>query len=87
MRSSIHDLRCAFEGALRTESYRSLDVQLLGPAPAPVTRVNNTYRYRLTLCGQNSRTLRALAADYLRQFSKDRRNKGVFAFADVNSYD
>ena len=87
VRSSIHDLRCAFEGALRTESYRSLDVQLLGPAPAPVTRVNNTYRYRLTLCGQNSRTLRALAADYLRQFSKDRRNKGVFAFADVNSYD
>ena len=49
--------------------------------------VPGTYRYRLTLCGQNSRTLRALTADYLRQFSKDRRNKGVFAFADVNSYD
>ena len=87
VRAAIAGLRGAFEGALRTEGYRNLGVELLGPAPAPVTRVNNTYRYRLTLCGQNSRTLRALVADYLRQFSKDRRNKGVFAFADVNSYD
>ena len=87
VRAGAAGLRSAFEGALRTEDYRTLDVQLLGPAPAPVTRINNTYRYRLTLCGHNSRTLRALVADYLRQFSKDRRNKGVFAFADVNSYD
>ena len=87
VRASAADLRIAFQGALHTESYRSLDVLLLGPAPAPVTRINNTYRYRLTLCGQNSRPLRALVADYLRQFSKDRRNRGVFAHADVNSYD
>ena len=87
VRASAADLRSAFQGALHTESYRSLDVLLLGPAPAPVTRINNTYRYRLTLCGQNSRALRALVADYLRQFSKDRRNKGVFAHADVNAYD
>lgn len=84
---SAHTLRAAFAGALASEAYRSLEVQLFGPAPAPVTRVNNTYRYRLTLCARNSRALRTLVADYLRQFSKDKRNKGVFAFADVNAYD
>ena len=80
-------LRDAFAGALNTPDYRALSVRILGPAPAPVARVNNTYRYRLTLCGENSRPLRALTAYYLRQFAKDKRNKGVFAFADVNAYD
>ena len=84
---SICSLRRAFEDALRTEACRGLQVQLLGPASASVARVNNTWRYRLTLCAKNSAALRALVADYLRQFSKDRRNKGVFAFADVNAYD
>lgn len=84
---SAHTLRSAFEGALQTEGYRTVHVRILGPAPAPVTRVNNTYRYRLTLCGENSRPLRALVAYYLRQFAKDKRNRGVFAIADVNSYD
>ena len=84
---SIRTLRAAFEGALRTDACRGMDVRLLGPAGAPVPRVNNTWRYRLTLCARNSRPLRALVAQYLRQFSKDKRNKGVFAFADVNAYD
>lgn len=84
---SAHALREAFAGALQTGEYRALRVRILGPAPARVTRVNNIYRYRLTLCGTNSRTLRALVAYYLRQFAKDRRNRGVYAIADVNSYD
>ena len=84
---SAYTLRDAFEGALQTPDYRNLQVRILGPAPAQVARVNNTYRYRLTLCGENSRPLRALIAYYLRQFAKDKRNKGVFAFADVNAYD
>ena len=83
----IRSLRTAFEDALRTEAYRGLDVRLLGPAGAPVPRVNNTWRYRITLCARNSRPLRTLVAHYLRQFSKDKRSKGVFAFADVNAYD
>ncbi len=85
--ASAQSLRDAFAGALQDEAYRSLRVRLLGPAPAPVTRVNNTYRYRLTLCAENNRTLRSLVAYYLRQFAKDKRNKGVYALADVNAYD
>ncbi len=87
VQESARMLRDAFAEALQTPAYQSLGIRLLGPAPAPVTRVNNTYRYRLTLCGKNSRPLRSLISYYLRQFAKDKRNKGVFAFANVNAYD
>lgn len=80
-------LRNAFEDALRIPEYSSLNLRVLGPAPAPITRINNTYHYRLTLCGENSRMLRGLVAFYLQQFPKDKRNKGVFVIADVNSLD
>ena len=86
VRASAADLRLAFEGALHLEPYCREEVFLLGPAPAPVTRVNNTYRYRLTLCAKANRTLRSLVAYYLRQFAKDKRNKGVYAVADINAY-
>ena len=61
--------------------------QLLGPAPAPVMRVNLRFRYRLTLLRKNSRPLRALLNQLLIQFANDRANRGVTAFIDVNAYD
>ena len=61
--------------------------QLLGPAPAAVARVNYTYRYRLTLDCKNTKELRTLLAAMLAEFARDRRSKGVSAFADVNSYE
>ena len=63
-----------------------LTVRLLGPAPAAVAKVNNRYRCCLTLCARNCRALRELAAGALREFSRDRKNKGVFVSADVNGY-
>lgn len=61
--------------------------ELLGPAPTPVVRVNGLYRYRLTLRCVNSRQIRQTVSAALRWFAKDKRNRGVNAFADVNSYD
>lgn len=63
------------------------DALLLGPSPAPVMKVNNTYRFRLTLMCRNSRTLRQTLAWHLRSFFNDKNNRGVSAFADVNPYD
>ena len=60
--------------------------QLLGPAPMAVAKVNNRYRYRLTLVGQNSRPLRELLAHLLRCAQKDKENRGVSVYADVNPY-
>ena len=60
--------------------------QLLGPAPAAVAKVNNRYRYRLTLTGESSREFRSLLAYLLRAAQQDRENKGVSVFADVDPY-
>lgn len=70
-----------------TQDAELCEALLLGPSPAPVARVNYTYRYRLTLSCKNSRKLRQLLSQHLRMFFTEKENKGVSAFADVNSYD
>lgn len=61
--------------------------QLLGPAPASVAKVNNRFRYRLTLSGKADKESRALIAHVLRAAHQDKENKGVSVYADVNPYD
>ena len=60
---------------------------LLGPAPCPVPKINYNFRYRLTLRGRFTKPLRGMIAHLLQQFSQDKLNRGVSAFADVNGYD
>lgn len=82
---SAQRFRAALLAQLSSEFYRQERVQLLGPAPAQIARVNYNYRCRLTLSCKNSRTLRQLLSHLLREFAKDRNNQGVGIFADVNS--
>ncbi len=72
--------------ALAQPAYGSQQTTLLGPAPASVAKVNNRYRYRLTLCCKNSREIRRLLSAALREFAGQKENKGVAAFIDVNGY-
>lgn len=60
---------------------------LLGPAPAPVARINNKFRYRLTLLCANSRPLRLELARLVQAFSKEKENRGVGIYVDVNGYE
>jgi primosomal protein N' (replication factor Y) len=72
---------------LRQNDYRSEHCTVLGPAPCTVPKINYNFRYRLTLRCRMTKNLRLLIAHLLRQFSKDKRNQGVSAFADVNGYE
>ncbi len=72
---------------LKQPGYETENCTVLGPAPCPVPKINYNFRYRLTLRGQLTRQLRHLIAHLLRQFSQDKLNRGVSAFADVNGYD
>lgn len=72
---------------LQTPPGRTLRMQLLGPSPAPVIKVNNSYRYRLIIKCVNSRDIRLLLSHLLKEFAKDKRNRGITAFADINSYE
>ncbi len=80
-------MRQALDEALAEEGYRDLDVEVLGPAPASVTKVNNQYRYRVTAMGKNGKKLRALLAHLLRRAQQDKANKGVSIQADMNPFD
>ena len=75
------------EDWLRQPALGGLEVRLLGPAPASVVKVNERYRYRLTLACRNTRTARAMVAELLRLALTDRENKGVSVFADVDPLD
>ncbi len=67
------------------EALRPLEIEVLGPAPLPVVRVNNRYRYRVFLVGGSDTALRRLTAEFLQAFSARRENRGLDAFADCNS--
>ncbi len=72
---------------LRQSPYSDLPATVLGPAPCAVPKINYNFRYRLTLRCQFNRPLRQLLAHILRQFAKDKENRGVSAFVDVNGWD
>ena len=72
---------------LKQTGYEEEKCTVLGPAPCPVPKINYHFRYRLTLRGVMSKQLRLLIAHLLRQFSMDKGNRGVSAFADVNGFD
>ena len=72
---------------LRQPAYGAEHCTVLGPAPCPVPKINYNFRYRLTLRCSQSRQLRLLLAHLLREFAKDKLNRGVSAFADVNGFD
>ena len=78
-----NDLRAQLKAA----AYLDGGATVLGPAPCAIVKVNYTYRYRLTLTAKNSKNLRQLLSSQLKAFSKDKQNRGVNAYADVNSYD
>lgn len=77
-------LRAALESGL---SGLGEDARVLGPAPAVITKVNNRYRYRLTVAGQSTPGQRNLVSHLLRAVYQDKECKGVSAFADINPFD
>ena len=80
-------LRRELEHTLQTAPYDTMEIQLLGPAPAAVTKVNNRYRYRVTVSGKNCKELRSLLAHIVRSAQQDKENRGVSVFADMNPLD
>ena len=79
--------RDSLNACLRQTPYTEEKCTVLGPAPCLVPKINYNFRYQLTLRCRMSRPLRQLLAYLLQQFSKDKANRGVSAFIDVNGYD
>ncbi|MCI7712162.1 MAG: primosomal protein N', partial [Clostridiales bacterium] len=56
--------------------------EVLGPAPAPVLKLNNRFRYRLLLVGKNDKATRDRISWLLKEFANDRANRGLNIFVD-----
>lgn len=55
---------------------------ILGPAPLPVVKVNNRFRYRITVACQENPAIRRILSQAIITCSQDKRFKGVSVFAD-----
>ena len=56
--------------------------EILGPAPLAVVRINNRYRYRVTICGAPGGGLRPVVAGVVMECCRDRRFSDVSIYAD-----
>lgn len=79
--------RDSLNSCMKMPAYGEVRCIVLGPAPCPVPKINYHFRYRLTLQCTMTKPLRQLLAHLLREFSKDKANRGVSAFLDVNGFD
>ena len=79
--------RDSLNSCLRMPAYQEESCTVLGPAPCAVPKINYNFRYQLTLRCRMTKRLRLLLAHLLREFSKDKLNRGVNAYIDVNGYE
>lgn len=82
-------LRRGLDKALKEARYSACEPVLLGPAPAPIYKLNERYRYQLTLsCREGAAgPIRAVIAHFLRQGLQDKENRGISLFGDSNPMD
>lgn len=79
-------LRCCayIRDRMRSELRRRRDAAVLEPAPLPVVRVSNRYRYRVTLHCRYDKEIRRLVSGLLIQCNTAKEYKGASVFADYN---
>lgn len=78
-------LKEAMRQSLRYPTAANLQTELLGPAPAPILKVNNRYRYRIFWVGRNDHATREILAYYIRAFHQKKENRGMNLFVDCNA--
>ncbi len=61
------------------------DPEVIGPAPAPILKVNNRFRYRCMLVGKNDKAAREQISWLLKEFANDRAHRGLNIFVDCNT--
>ena len=77
-------LRCCTDIRRFLERAEVPGARVLGPAPLPVLRVNNRYRYRVTLVCEASKQVRELIAAIVAHCGREREYRGISVFADID---
>lgn len=58
------------------------NITVLGPSEAPISKINNRFRYQVTIIAEHSPKLRELLAFVLKEAQKDRENRTVTIHID-----
>lgn len=72
---------------LNKTEFSSEKLIVLGPSPSKITKLKNNYRYGLTLKCKNSKSVRKMLNDILKNISKIKEYKGVSVSVDLNPYE
>ncbi|MEG1682824.1 MAG: primosomal protein N' [Oscillospiraceae bacterium] len=78
-------LRDALRDAANRPELAAGQPEVLGPAPAPIVKVDNRYRYRCLLVGKNDKCTRDWVAYLLKTFRRE--NRSMHLFVDCNALD
>lgn len=70
--------------SLMAGQFADFHYPVLGPAPAAVVRVQNRYRYHLSIRCPEGKRRRELIGGILREFAANAKYRGVTLFADMN---
>lgn len=62
-------------------------MRVLGPAPAAVAKVNNRYRYRVTIICKNNKMVRELISHAIKEVSRKKDYRGVSVYGDGSPVD
>ena len=87
MRRGSAQIAEALRTAAKAPEYADRGWSVFGPAPAPVVKVNERYRYRVTLSGRNDTVLRGVVSSFMKEFARRKENKKMAIFADCNLMD
>ena len=69
---------------LNTTEYKQVKIVVLGPTPAKISKINNSFRYRLAVKCKNSAIVRELITKILKNTSKIKEYKDVNISVDLN---
>lgn len=72
---------------LNRTDYKNEKLIVLGPSPSKISKLKNNYRYCLTLKCKNSKSVRKMLNDILKNIGKIKEYKSVSVSVDLNPYE
>lgn len=81
--------KCFFELLIKLnkEDFSNEKLIVLGPSQAKINKINNSFRYRLAIKCKNSKTVRRMLSEILKNIDKIKDYKDISVSIDLNPYD
>ncbi len=87
VRRAVELLCRGLSDSVKKPPYDGMNLEVIGPAPAPILRINGSYRYRLLLLGENNAQVRALLSSFMRSFAQRPENRRLHIRVDCDLMD